>query len=407
MINNPPPITPPLTTKIKVVNWYGRASGLLGLTPAALIPERLINRAMKKSGLSDFGDEGFREGLQVLCDSLTEDADLSLLGRLFMRERILSALTTRLSLRKLELEQPEIFERPLNSPLIILGLPRTGTTMLHRLAASASGARHLKTWEVMFPLPPETGPDKRHHRIKERLRKTNIAAPSLSAKHFVSVDDAEECIFLMEPSLMSPSFWTVANCDSYLHWLMDQETSQSVSTYKKLLQIFQSQSPNKRLTLKAPALTPYIGELAAEIPSASLIQTHRKPEEVFVSLTSLFCTLKGLVTENLNVSEMNQTTERLVLESLQRNQQQRETIREGKIVDIRYTDLLEDPVKELKRAYKTFGFDWSEERQRELTEAHNHRPQHAHGRHIYSAETYNLNTDEIADKFAFYSDRYL
>ena len=104
---------------------------------------------------------------------------------------------------------------------------------------------------------------------------------------------------------------------------------------------------------------------------------------------------------------MNQTTESLVLESLERNQKQRETIREGRIVDIRYTDLLEDPVSELKRAYKTFGFDWSEESQKELVEAHNRRPQHAHGRHIYSAETYDLNTDEIADKFAFYSDRYL
>jgi hypothetical protein len=380
---------------------------MIGLTPSALIPERLIKTAIKKSGLSDFGDEGFREGLQILCDSLTQDADLSLIGRLFLRERILSALTTRLSLRKLELEQPEIFERPLNSPLIILGLPRTGTTMLHRLASSTTGSRHLTTWEVMFPLPPENGPDNRRRKIEERLRRTNIAAPSLATKHFVSVDDAEECVFLMEPSLMSPTFWTVANCDSYLHWLLDQETSQSVATYKKLLQLFQSQTPNKRLILKAPALTPYIGELASEIPSANFIQTHRKPEEVFVSLTSLFCTLKGLVTEDLNVSEMNQTTESLVLESLERNQKQRETIREGRIVDIRYTDLLEDPVSELKRAYKTFGFDWSEESQKELVEAHNRRPQHAHGRHIYSAETYDLNTDEIADKFAFYSDRYL
>ncbi len=380
---------------------------MVGLTPSALIPDRLIKTAIKKSGLSDFGDESFREGLQVLCDSLTQDADLSLLGRLFLRERILSALTTRLSLRKLELEQPEIFERPLNNPLIILGLPRTGTTMLHRLASSTTGSRHLTTWEVMFPLPPENGPDNRRGQIEQRLRRTNIAAPSLAAKHFVSVDDAEECIFLMEPSLMSPTFWLLANCDSYLNWLLDQDTSESVSTYKKMLQVFQSQTPNSRLILKAPALTPYIGDLAAAIPSANFIQTHRKPEEVFISLTSLLCTLKGLVTENLNVSDMNQTTENLVLESLQRNQRQRETISKNRIVDVRYTDLLKDPVKELSRVYKTFGLEWSEDRQKELSEAHNKRPQHAHGRHIYSAENYNLNTDEIADKFAFYSDRYL
>jgi hypothetical protein len=380
---------------------------MIGLTPSALIPERLIKTAIKKSGLSDFGDESFREGLQVLCDSLAQDADLSLLGRLFLRERILCALTTRLSLRKLELEQPEIFERPLNSPLIILGLPRTGTTMLHRLASSTTGARHLTTWEVMFPLPPEIGPDNRRRQIEARLRKTNVAAPSLAAKHFVSVDDAEECVFLMEPSLMSPSFWTVANCDSYLHWLLDQETSESVFTYKKLLQVFQAQTPNRQLILKAPALTPYIGGLAAAIPSANFIQTHRNPEEVFVSLTSLFCTLKGLVTENLNVSKMKQMAERLMLESLKRNQRQRESICKDRVVDIRYTDLIEDPIKELNRAYKTFGFEWSERRQRELSEAHRHRPQHAHGRHLYSAESFNIDTDAIADKFASYSERYL
>jgi hypothetical protein len=226
---------------------------------------------VRQAGLSDFGEPDFEEPLAILCRSAEEDARLSLLGRMAVRDQITRALVTRLRRIDLRRKNPGIFSAPLTAPLIVLA-SRSGTTLLHRLLALASDARAIPMWQLQQPIAPP-GPDRRREEAIAQVARIKKVAPELDAKHHIDADEPEECVFLLDSSLMSPSFWMFAPVYGYLSWLLDRDSHAAYRVYREHLQIFQAETPDLRLTLKAPAHTAGLEALLAAIPEAMIVQT--------------------------------------------------------------------------------------------------------------------------------------
>lgn len=377
-----------------------------GLDRAALAPEPLMELAAARAGCRDFGDPGFSEGLDLLCRSCREDAALNAFGRIAVKIHITNALVARLLRVRARKRFPERFERTLNQPIFVIGLPRSGTTLLHRLLSLDDEARALKTWEVRKPLA-EPGPDLRRAATRAQVALLKMAAPRIDAKHHVDADEPEECVFLLDGSLRSMSFWMMAPVYGYDRWLRSQDMRGPYREYREHLQLFQREAPRRRLVLKAPAHTLHMDALLAAVPEAMVVQTHRDPIPIVGSVNSLFVSFHGAVTSSLDVER----TARINLGGLEvmawRSLELRERAAPGEILDLRYDDLAADPAGQVERIYDHFGLSFTGTFRSRIVEWLATRPKRAFGQHSYRVEDFGFRRDELEERFAAYRARFL
>lgn len=259
---------------------YGRFLGapmlsLLKLSRARLEPDRFADQVDVRLDIAT------REALQVLCESAERDADLTEIGRLFVVDRIMLALLSRKALDELPPAPP--LSQP---PILIVGLPRSGTTLLHHALATDPSLRALTAWEVGLPVPlPGVN---RRDLVADRLRRLGRLAPELSGSHAIDVDRPEECVHLLEPSLRSPSFWHFTPVRGYVSWLAHADPKPGYRIYARLLRHLAAHDPGRRLVLKGPAHVPALGALLDELPGTQIVWTHRDPAEVLPSLEILY-----------------------------------------------------------------------------------------------------------------------
>jgi hypothetical protein len=235
---------------IAALNVTGRAAKRLGMTPLRLDEESMIAAARKSTGLHDFGDESFREPLRVLIDSIEREANLTLLGRIITRGRLTGVLTNRLRIEALLRKHPEIRERKIERPIVIAGLQRTGTTMLHRLIAADPRLRSLASWEALSPAPVARSAwekqDPRFKLAKTAERGLAYIAPAFFAIHPVEADAPEEEVILLDYSFMSTVAEASFHVPTYASWLEQQDQTPAYRYLKTLLQVLDWQRPGKR-----------------------------------------------------------------------------------------------------------------------------------------------------------------
>jgi hypothetical protein len=398
------PVTHPVP--VRLLNGIGAGLRALGVPLVPLSPKALKARAVRMAGLSDFGEADFDEALAVLCRSTEEDARLCFLGRMAARDHITNSLVTRLRRIEARKRRPEVFKRPLVPPFIILGMPRAGTTFLHRLLCLHTDARPLVLWEVQRPLPGP-GPDRRREETLSQVARIKKAAPGIDAKHHFDADEPEEDIFLLDSSLLSLSFWMMLPVYGYLEWLLTQDQRPAYRAYREHLQLFQADSPDQRLTLKAPAHGANLEALLEAIPEALIIQTHRDPVPVVSSTNSLFYTIHGLVTDAVDVRRMAATNTEMLADGAERSMAARSRFPSERIVDVRYDDLLTDPVGTVRRIYRHFGLDFDTGFEARLREGVSNRPQEKFGRHDYRAEDFGMTDAQITERFKAYQAQFL
>ncbi|MBP9714275.1 MAG: sulfotransferase, partial [Sterolibacterium sp.] len=300
---------------ITAFNAIGRVLEPFGLR-ASLDAENLIAAARKKTGLTDFGDDSFRDGLTVLTRALDTEAQLHPLGRLIMRHRLIGLLVVRLKAQTLFTRHPEILQQPITAPLVIAGLQRTGTTMLHRLLAADPQLRAMRSYEAMNPIS-ETGaksgsnfstnssPDLRLQTTRLAEKALRYMAPEFFAIHPVNADAPEEEILLMDYSFLSDVAESLANVPSYADWLRHQDVTPAYAYMKSLLQLMQWQSttadarsqPIPRWVLKTPAHLGHLDVLLQTFPDAKIIQTHRDPSRTAASYSSMMAHGHGVFSD--------------------------------------------------------------------------------------------------------------
>jgi hypothetical protein len=219
--------------------WYARALNRVdqrirswGVEVLRFEPAALLEVAARQAKLNDFADDAvFRAALETLCRSAEDDARFTLVGRRVIRQFIVRALINRLRTVDAQKREPEVADTVLVPPIIVIGLPRSGTTLLHHLLAMDGRARPLLFWELMEPLPGP-GPDVRRETLRRTIAGMKQLAADLDAKHHFDADNPEECMLLLDGTLVSLSYWVFAPVYGYAEWLRRQDQRAPYRTYR-------------------------------------------------------------------------------------------------------------------------------------------------------------------------------
>jgi hypothetical protein len=366
-------------------------------------PDTLMELASKQAGLTDFGEDAvFREGLATLCRAAEADAKFSLPGRLSIRQFVLRTLVNRLRLVEAQKREPEVETTELIPPLIIVGMPRSGTTFLHHMLTTDPSTRSIPFWELMEPIPGK-GEDRRRETLQAQLAQMTRFDPYVNGKHHFDADNPEECMLLLDPTFVSLSFWAFAPVFGYVEWLCNQDQQAPYRAYKWYLQRFQRANPGKRLTLKAPAHTRALTELLEAIPNAKIVQTHRDMGDVVPSANSLIYSLHALTTDHVDVPRMCEANMKYFEHMIERNEASRAA--GVRIIDVQYEALVRDPVACVRRIHHEAELEFGETMEERLQAFVRGRPKHKFGSHTYSAEDFGTTKDAFRARFSEYSAR--
>ncbi|CAN5239772.1 sulfotransferase [soil metagenome] len=399
---------PSLPLRLRVINKVGKRLGAARLPVVSLREEALVQAAVKETGLTDFGDSYYRESLLRLLESADNDAALHLSGQVALREVIVGSLINRLLLTEACKQTPETFRKPLKSPIIVLGLPRSGTTFLHRLLAMDPAHRAVPWWELARPLPDadsDKQSDRRRQVFQKKLDRRQKLAPDFDRKHYTRVDTPEECIWLLANTFLSPLFWAFAPVYGYLDWYKNQDRLQAYYEYRLLLQVLQGADPTRRLALKSSTHTGAVETLLQTVPGALLIQTHRNPVETSASLVSLFYSVHSRMTERLDVRRMTEAILSFHEHQIARNLAARDA-HPGALFDVYYDRLVADPIGTVRDIYDHYDLAWSEEFAERLNYYLQLNPNGKHGAHRYAPETFGQTGEAISERFAAYIERF-
>jgi len=402
---------------LKALNWCGA----LRSTSTPFDPKALISGVEASTGVALSDGEDCIAHLKPLCDSLNSEANLNLIGRLGIKSRIVNNLTQRALLEYwMEKDGEAISEQKIVAPIFIVGLPRTGTTLVQRMLGQGDGYRSLLYWEADNPVPGKgIKPDiaalgNNEPRIRKAIRQLKVLyylCPKMKAIHYTDALLPEEDCILQDHSLLSQTLSMSANIPSYVSWLEKQDFVRAYEYEKKLLQILQWQRPetSTRWVLKAPMHLAHLAELLQVFPDATVVWTHRDPAKVIPSYSSLMAHHRGMMSEEPSpidvgksmLRELSQGAAKAIAFRSQASEQVRK-----QIVDVYYSDLLADPVGEMKRICEVANIQWTESTAKVMNDFLSTNSQHAYGKHVYDASDFGLNNSVIRNAFASYIDYY-
>jgi hypothetical protein len=253
--------------------------------------------AIAQTGLDDFGNDFFREGLEVLLASLRDEARLNARGEAFIHQRIVGYLSQRLQVEDWYRRHPEIDDQAIEAPLIGLGLPRTGSTALSMLLAQDPDVRYLRRWESSQPCPPPStvrGIDPRIPPGKGEMIGTRYHVPA-------DTHGPMECHELMALSFTSHLFQSFAQVPTYSAWLIEKADLRSALEYqRRVMKLLQWGEPTKPWRLKCPSHVLWLDQLDAVFPDANYVMTHRDPTDVILSVAELYADIIGSFTDDMD-----------------------------------------------------------------------------------------------------------
>jgi Sulfotransferase family len=390
------------------LSWALSLSEKTGLMHQPLDTEALVAAARRRTRLDDFGNETFREPLSRLLASCATEARLNIFGKCALAQDILQLLTNRLQMQRDHEKWPRIGDESIIAPIFIVGLPRTGTTLLHGLLAQDLDACHAPaTWEVMFPSPPPSfGENKRIRQAQRRLACFNLLAPEFRKIHPISACFPQECIAIMSHSFMSDQFCAMYDVPAYESWLLKQDMEPAYKFHRQFLQHLQYGRAARRFVLKAPAHLLFMDVLFEMYPDALVVQTHREPLEVLPSLASLTTVLRSIFSDSVDPAAIGRDMTKYWLDALAKILDARTGFRSHAFFDVDYSDLVRDPIAVVRRIYNELGSEISsvaELRMRTFLKSHS---PGKHGRHSYSLAEFGMNPLNISECFRAYRARF-
>ena len=290
---------PPLPAR--VFNRFGALLQKIGIGRKWPSPSDLIETAKRRCHLDDFGSGDFFEPLARLLESCRNDAHLNSIGKMALRFDTTRHLCNRLLMERDRHRYPKIAKQEIREPLFIVGLPRSGTTLLHALLAADPENRTPLTWEVMSPSPPAAENEERRIRDAARsLSSLRWLAPTFECVHATGAELPQECVSLMSPSFMSDQFDTMYNIPSYRAWFLKQDLRPAYEFHRYFLQHLQYRKSASRWILKAPAHLFALPTLLSIYPDARFLQTHREPIQAITSVSSLITILRRVFSDVVN-----------------------------------------------------------------------------------------------------------
>ncbi len=401
---------------LRAVNALGARLARAGTQIPSLSPDKVVSAALRRADvdaamLADLGSDSYREPLERFLAAAADEADLTTFGRFLITRMLTSALVNRAELHRWVAEHPEVADERIEAPWVIVGLPRTGTSLLSNLIGLDPMARPLRQWEAARPVPPptlETAADDpriaRHAKDLDGLMKLN---PALPAMHPFGSMLAEECVALFMYDLRTIALETQAHVPSYARWLEQADMAPAYAQHRRALQVLQSRQPTQRWILKTPNHLWHLEALVAAYPDARIIWTHRQPGPVVTSLASLANAGQRPLTVRTDPRPTAEEWRRKCRFALGSAMAYDGGHAQGWCRHLRYDDLVDDPVAAVSDLYAAVGEPVSDLHVRRMQAWLRDRPQDAFGRHRYDPAAFGWTYAGLADEFADYADRYL
>ena len=374
-----------------------------------LVAEQLIEQARKATGLERFDSDSYREGLDVFLKDVNACEYIES-GMQRLVSTVVGALSTRLKVTAYLEQRPELLKRPIERPVFVFGVPRTGTTLLSNLLAADPNRRSPLTWEIDDPVPPPTTAtlfsDPRALARLESERQMLAARPEMGKYYRNSAIYPNECMFFIHADFKALMWEGRGVLPHYRDWLFHQaDLSSTYEYHKRFLQLLQADAPGV-WNLKQPSHALWIEALLKVYPDARLVWTHRDP----LTATGSFCSLMSLSHKGF----MGKTDDAWLgtnypwqaVEHAKRIMDFRDKFGEDRVIDVHYADLMRKPVDTMRTLYQALGDDFTAEAESSMTQWINDNPQDKFGRHEYKLAQYGLTPDQVRGMFERYLSRY-
>jgi hypothetical protein len=375
-----------------------------------VLADDVIAEACEQSGLDDFGPDDFREGLAVLCESISDEAQLSELGNTAVRSTVVSSLGNRLRVFDWIRRHPEVAEERIEAPIVVIGMFRAGTTFLSQLLDQDRRNRALLRWEANDSVPPPSHANFRSGPRVDAARLSNDMLedlnPRMKAIHHEDAGGATECIAVMSQDFKSLSWEAITNVPAYSRWLLSTDHRSAYEYHRSTLQVLQSGGVRGQWTLKSPHHAIALDALTTVYPDARLVLLHRDPVVLCASVCSLITTLSGTFTDADHTAYVAEHWTAMLEESVKRIDGFRAAHPEHPIIDVQYADLVQDPLRTVEDLYAACGAELDDSARAAIAAYVHAHPKGKFGTHGYSHAEFGLDAGELAERFAGYIDRY-
>ncbi|REE97548.1 sulfotransferase family protein [Thermomonospora umbrina] len=390
-------------------------SVLAAMKPACpLEPEALMAAAVQQTEtdgrrLDDFGDDAFREPLDVLCRSLREEAGLAEHGHAVWYAQTVAQLTQRLRLQDLLNRHPEIHDVPIERPIIIAGLPRTGTTHLHNLLSADPALRPLPYWEVCEPVPPpgeEGSIDGRVRRVADSLGMVHTMLPYLKRMFDLTPTHSHEEGGLLALTFASTHLEIQAMLPSYRDWYLGTDQTFAYEYLRTALQAATWQRGGGRWVLKAPQHLEQLGPLMHTFPDATVVVTHRDPVAVTASLTTMLCYALRATTDPIEPHAVGAYWKHRAAAFMERCLRDRDLVPKEQSIDVLFHEFMADDIAMVERIYEVADQPFTDDTRASMQAFMARHPRGRHGRVDYRLADIGLDLEERRKALAPYAERF-
>ncbi|MFT5204329.1 MAG: hypothetical protein ACI9C1_003737 [Candidatus Aldehydirespiratoraceae bacterium] len=377
------------------------------------VNEVLAVASERTGGLEDLGDGPFVEPLGRLVDSLARDGQLNDIGRLISNERMLLHTVNRLGYTRDRATISNIAEQKIVRPVFIIGMPRTGTTILHDILAQDPDSRAPLTWEVMFPSPPpqtdtfETDP--RIAMCEATFPGRDLQLPGFDAIHPMGAQLTQECVVLMGESMCTPLFHNQFRVPTYEDWVdHEADWAEVYKVHHRQLQHFQSGHARDRMVLKTGAHLWGLEHLLETYPDARIVFTHRDPVKSMTSYASLTTIVRRVGSDSVDPVEVaddwTARLRRVLMHGI--DVRTAKEYPDAVFYDMFFPDFITNQFGVVEKIYEAFGLPMTEAAATGMQTFIDDNPPGKHGIHRYSPEEFGVDPDRVRSEFAAYIDHF-
>ena len=388
-------------------------AGLIDVAPSCpLEPEALAAAAVEQTGLDDFGDRTFRSRLDILCAALRSEADLSPSGIVSWYSQLVQLLKNRLLVEDLLHRHPEIHDVPIERPIIICGLPRTGTTHLHNLISADPTLRSLPYWESLEPVladserPGPGEPDPRLARTAFALDVMNQALPYFNRMHEMTVEHVHEEIQLLAIDFSTMYFETQALMPSWRDHFKAEDQTPSYEYLRTVLQVLQWLRGGTRWVLKSPQHLEQFGPLVSTFPDATFVVTHRDPASVTVSLATMIAYTARMAVNRVDPVSIGRYWSARCEDLIRACAEDRALLPAQHSIDVVFHEFMAADIATVEKIYVVAEHPFTEQTRRAMDTFMAAHPRGRHGTIVYRPEEFGIDRAERHRAMQPYIERF-